>query len=332
MANEITQGNKQTIWTFWNKLTGSTPENVGDLVRQYVHEEVVWNGPHPLNQIRGRDELISRYWQPLLHAFPHLRRRTDILFGGSFDGHDWVCATGYLIGRFMHDWIGIPATGAGTYIRFGEFSSLRDGKIDQTYVILDILDVLRQAGFRLPPNYGGQEWVVPGPITTDGLLLAPQDDAETERSLELVEAMLFKGLRGFAGGDLKVMGMARYWHPDMFWYGPCGIGTTYGLKGFEDSHQAPFLRAFPDRVGGNHKARFAEGMYVASTGWPSLRCTHTGEYLGVPATGNKIGMRVMDWWRREGDLLVENWVFIDMVDLFLQMGVDIFAQLQHQSK
>ena len=38
------------------------------------------------------------------------------------------------------------------------------------------------------------------------------------------------------------------------------------------------------------KARFAEGMYVASTGWPSLRCTHTGEYLGVPATGNKTGM------------------------------------------
>lgn len=37
MANEITQGNKRTIWTFWNKLTGSTPENVGDLVRQYVH-------------------------------------------------------------------------------------------------------------------------------------------------------------------------------------------------------------------------------------------------------------------------------------------------------
>jgi hypothetical protein len=43
-------------------------------------------------------------------------------------------------------------------------------------------------------------------------------------------------------------------------------------------------------------------------------------------------MRVMDWWRREGDLLVENWVFIDMVDVFLQMGVDIFAQAQRQRK
>jgi hypothetical protein len=72
-------------------------------------------------------------------------------------------------------------------------------------------------------------------------------------------------------------------------------------------------------------------MYVASTGWPSLRCTHTGEYLGAPTTVYKIGMRLMDWWRREGELLVENWVFIDMVDLFLQMGVDIFAQLNISS-
>jgi predicted ester cyclase len=332
MSSELTQKNKQIVLAFWHALYGKTVETVADTVRAYVNSDVSWNGPHPINQIQGVDALISKYWQPLLHAFPYLRRRTDILFGGSFDGHDWVCATGYLIGRFVHDWLGIPATGIGTYIRFGEFSSLRDGKIDQTYVILDVLDVLRQTGFRLPPNYGGQEWVVPGPITADGLLLAPQNDVETARSLDLVEAMLFKGLRGFAGGDLKVMGMARYWHPDMFWYGPCGIGTTYGLKGFEDSHQAPFLHAFPDRVGGNHKARFAEGIYVASTGWPSLRCTHTGEYLGVPATGNKIGMRVMDWWRRDGDLLVENWVFIDMVDLFLQMGVDIFARLQQQSK
>jgi hypothetical protein len=39
-------------------------------------------------------------------------------------------------------------------------------------------------------------------------------------------------------------------------------------------------------------------------------------------------MRVMDFWRREGDLLVENWVFIDMVDLFLQLGVDLFERLQ----
>ena len=35
----------------------------------------------------------------------------------------------------------------------------------------------------------------------------------------------------------------------------------------------------------------------------------------------------MDFWRREGDLLSENWVLIDLIDAFRQFGVDLFAKL-----
>ena len=38
-------------------------------------------------------------------------------------------------------------------------------------------------------------------------------------------------------------------------------------------------------------------------------------------------MRVMDFWRREGTMLRENWVFIDMPHLFLQFGDDLFARM-----
>jgi hypothetical protein len=41
-------------------------------------------------------------------------------------------------------------------------------------------------------------------------------------------------------------------------------------------------------------------------------------------------MRVADWWRREGDVLRENWVMIDIPELLLQMGVDVFARLREQ--
>jgi hypothetical protein len=37
-------------------------------------------------------------------------------------------------------------------------------------------------------------------------------------------------------------------------------------------------------------------------------------------------MRVMDFWRREGNLLAENWVFIDLPDLLLQMGVRLLPE------
>jgi hypothetical protein len=37
-------------------------------------------------------------------------------------------------------------------------------------------------------------------------------------------------------------------------------------------------------------------------------------------------MRVMDLWRRDGDWLVENWVHIDIIDLFAQLGIDVLAR------
>jgi predicted ester cyclase len=118
----------------------------------------------------------------------------------------------------------------------------------------------------------------------------------------------------------------------MLWFGPGGIGSNRRLKGFQDFHQRPFLTAFPDRRGGNHKARVADAMYCASSGWPSITATHAGPYLGHPATGRRITMRVMDWWRREGDLLAENWIFIDLPDLFQQFGRDLFAEMRGKAE
>jgi len=43
-------------------------------------------------------------------------------------------------------------------------------------------------------------------------------------------------------------------------------------------------------------------------------------------------MRVMDFYRREGDLIVENWVPIDMIHVLLQTGYDVFDELQSQTK
>ena len=44
-----------------------------------------------------------------------------------------------------------------------------------------------------------------------------------------------------------------------------------------------------------------------------------------PATGKPITMRVMHMLRREGELFKENWVFIDILELFMQMDYDILG-------
>ena len=38
-----------------------------------------------------------------------------------------------------------------------------------------------------------------------------------------------------------------------------------------------------------------------------------------------------DWWRREGDLLVENWVFVDIPHVLLQMGYTLFANMTEEA-
>ena len=49
--------------------------------------------------------------------------------------------------------------------------------------------------------------------------------------------------------------------------------------------------------------------------------------MGLAATGKPVTMRVMDFWRCEGSLLAENWVMIDIPDLLMQMGIDVFARM-----
>lgn len=301
-------------------------DRLGRLAALY-DDAVAWHGSHPLNERVGAPGVVEALWRPLLAAVPDLERRDDVLLAGAWRDAPWVAACGHYVGTFARDWLDVPATGVPVSIRYGEITRLDGGRIVEAYVFLDLLDVMRQAGVwpLAPPLGSAERW--PGPRTHDGVIAAPRDAAESAESLRLVEAMI-AGLMEFDGRTLESMGQQRFWDVErMMWCGPAGIGTCRGLRGFQDVHQRPFLAAFPDRLGGDHRCRIGEGAYVASTGWPSIRATHAGGgFLGLPPTGRAITMRVMDFWRRDAGRLAENWVFIDLPHLLLQMGYDVLAR------
>jgi predicted ester cyclase len=315
-----------------NSAAGPTAQDAAPALARYFAADCQCHVFHPINELRGIAEINAQFWQPLLRALPNLERRTQLFFAGEFDGRfcggagTWVTAHGYLCGTMVADWLGIPASGDTMYVRIGEFYRVEGGKIVDARILLDLVDVMRQAGFEVLPQSTGARLLVPGPQMQDGLLHTPQDAQAARYSMDSLDRMI-GGLTSFNQKDLKSMGMHAFWHPEMMWYGPCGIGTSRQVEGFQKHHQKPFLHAFPDRKGGNHISRISEGHYIASTGWPSVHATHMGDYLGATATGKPITMRVADWWRREGDVLRENWVMIDLPDLLLQMGVDLFARL-----
>nr|MDJ0757598.1 hypothetical protein [Ardenticatenaceae bacterium] len=53
-----------------------------------------------------------------------------------------------------------------------------------------------------------------------------------------------------------------------------------------------------------------------------------GGFLGLPGSSVNAEMQVVDVYRREGDLLAENWVLIDLVYWLKQQGLDVLNRTQ----
>jgi predicted ester cyclase len=63
--------------------------------------------------------------------------------------------------------------------------------------------------------------------------------------------------------------------------------------------------------------QIAEGNKVVSR--ITMRCTHTGEYQGIPATGKRITITYIDIDLMKGGRIVEEWVEFDMMNILQQI-------------
>lgn len=335
MTTEQNQANKKLVWELWQALDS------GDLGRDAVETamapDLIWHGPAPVGRLDGADRFWSDFWSPLKRSFPDLARRTHLFFGGesngrvdgdrSRDGRQWVTGTGVFDATFTAAYLGIPATGRAVEIRWGEFCRLDQGRVVEVFFLIDIVDLMAQAGHDPLPPSRGRPGLYPGPEADDGLLHSPQPDTASTYSLEHIRRFIFEGLNAYDETELASMGMAQFFHPEVKWYGPGGIGACLSLTEFEDLHQQPWLVAFPDRQVQDLDALLAEGAYSGGPGWAGVVATHTGPYLSAAATGNRVEINGLDWWKRDGEMYVENWVFVDMIHLFDQFGIDLLGGL-----
>jgi len=330
---------KRRILEVMQQLVTAPLAELGGVIDEAYQADARINGAHPLNEMTSPGAAVERFWTPLRQALPDVERRDDILVGGTDRGAHMLGCLGHYVGTFENDWLGIPATGGVVAVRYAEGHELRNGKIAKSYIFVDWLDLMRQVGYwPIAPSLGREmQWL--SPMTHDGVLLTPQVEAVSRRTYGSITRM-HTGLDVAQGQVLTRAIMAkieqedaRHFHPNFLWYGPAGIGTTRGIKGFDDYHGHPFLIAFPDRGvwGTPHFIRVFDGHYAVTGGWGHLQATHTGhEFLGIPATGKQVVMRVMDFYRCDDQTICENWVPIDIPHLLLQMGVDIFGRMQHQ--
>lgn len=289
---------------------------------------------HPFGDLIGAEGLYEACYAPLLTAVPDLERRDMIVIAGTTpEGQDWVGCMGNFMGTFSAPFLAIPPTGHLVHMRYHEFFRFEDNRITAMQAIWDLPELMMQAKvWPMAPQLGAF-LCTPSPMSGDGLAVAGHGHTAYDR----VTAMITNLCRHPLDPDPRVMQLDRFWHPQFNWYGPAGIGTARGIAGFRHWHQIPFLRGMPDRkLGAMGKLSchwLAEGAYVGTTGWPNMRLTLKGDgWLGLPPIGQEILLRSLDFWRVEDDLIRENWVLIDLLHLYHQLGIDVFGRLAEFNK
>ena len=114
----------------------------------------------------------------------------------------------------------------------------------------------------------------------------------------------------FSGGNEAVL--------DEF-YAENHVNHSVGVNGAEawKQYMIPFQAAFPDLHFTAH-FQMVEGDQVLNC-W-TAHATHTGDFMGIPATGKQVAYNGMSVGRFEGGKVVEEWTVMDMFTLLQQLG------------
>jgi len=329
---------KACILGFRKAMETFDPVQVGKEIKDLFAQDAAIRMCHPFGEPTP-ETFQTECLAPLFAAMPDLERRDMIVMAGTTPedhpngGEHWVGCCGNYMGTFLAPFLDIPATGHHAHMRYHEFFRIKDGRIVEMQTIWDIPELMMQAGaWPMAPQLG-KFLCTPAPMSGDGLAITGDGQA----ALDNVIAMLTDMCRFPGDPNPKVMRLDTYWHTHCSWYGPAGIGTGRGISGFRNWHQGPFLRGMPDRkldaMGDLMSHWIGEGDYVCETGWPNMRLTVSGDgWMGIAPSGREVLMKSLDFWRLENGLIRENWVLVDLLDVYRQLGVDVFGRLREFNK
>ncbi|MEM6373564.1 MAG: ester cyclase [Pseudomonadota bacterium] len=330
-------GAKACVQAHHAAMAGATADTVADALSTHLSPDATWRGMHPFHVQSGPQAVADAFWTPFLRAMTRVQRREDVFFAGHNHldaGGTWVASMGHFMALFDGPFLGILPTGKMVMVRYAEFSRVSDGKITEQALFVDLLHLMAQVGQYPLPEMTAAQLVQPGPMTHDGLLRTDQDTDEGARTLALIERMIgaIDHANTAENPPTPQEELQQDWLDDMVWWGPTGIGSTYTIDRYIDQHQQPFRTQLGARQFNGHICRMAEGTYGGFFGWANLTMECTGPYMGLPPSGKHADMRVVDIYRRDGNKLAENWIFIDMLHFLNMQGLDVLAQLQVRAR
>ena len=131
----------------------------------------------------------------------------------------------------------------------------------------------------------------------------------TDKNIELVNRVLE------LINSRKLDEAFEFYDLDYVYHGPGGqeLRGRSGIRGLWDL----FLAAFPDLVASVDEI-YSVGDKVTLR-W-NVRGTHTGEFLGIPASKKSISLPITEVFRVEGGILREAWDQYDRLHMMEQIG------------
>ena len=126
------EANKALVRRYLEELYHGDPDFLDEAISEaYVGS----NGPNPPARYKARFSVVRR-------AFPDIDIHIDAVIAEG----DWVAAHCRVEGTHLGEWRGIPPTGKHATWRATTFRRVRDGKVVQGYITMDVLSVLEQIG------------------------------------------------------------------------------------------------------------------------------------------------------------------------------------------
>jgi hypothetical protein len=103
--------NKKHIMAIMDHLTSSPLSLFKEAVVNGYHNDATINVTHPINELKGIDELTDNLWLPLRNAIPDMERRDDIVAAGSYEGAALIgCLVTISVRLRMSCWESHPLT------------------------------------------------------------------------------------------------------------------------------------------------------------------------------------------------------------------------------
>ena len=248
----------------------------------WFHDDFIWDGNAGCGRKSGLRDFEQGWQQPFRAAFDNRRFDTKIWLE---DGN-WAACVGTCHATHSGAFMGIPATGRPLRIPYVDFWQVRDGRIAYNKVNVDLASVAAQLGWDI---FDGKGWDrLDLPVTR--LWRGKQCHGAIVKPLDVVHAMEAALQRS----DVDV---SDFFHEDFVWDANYGCGLKHGLSEFESGWYLPFRNLFGNRD-------FATEHFMQDGDWAACfgacHATLDRDFMGIRATGQKIRIPYIDFWRVEG--------------------------------